>query len=155
MEHTREDLLQTVVQLMMSIMRHVRHVGPPVEPVLSPPQMHILFSIAHHKQGLSVKELAESASVTPGAITQFVDTLVEKGLVVRETDPNDRRVVRLKLTGRAKNQFEKFKTEHLASMCRVFDVLSDEEIEQLISLMTKIDTSHSTRNKNAEADQTP
>lgn len=150
MDKTREDLLQTLVQRMMSIMRHVRHVGPPVEPILSPPQMHIFFTIAHHKEGVSVKELAEDANVTPGAITQFVDTLVEKGLVAREGDPNDRRIVRLKLTDKAKNQFEKFRTEHLASMCRVFDVLSDEEIEHLISLMTKIDTSHNSRNKNAE-----
>jgi len=142
MDKTREDLLQTVVQRMMSIMRHVRHVGPPVEPVLSPAHMHLLFSIADNKEGISVKELAEGASVTPGAITQFVDILVEKGLVAREGDPNDRRVVRLKLTGIAKNQFAKFKTEHLASMCRVFEVLSDEEIKQLLSIFTKIDTSH-------------
>jgi DNA-binding MarR family transcriptional regulator len=152
MEQTREDLLQTVVQRMMSIMRHVRHVGPPVEPILSPPQMHVMFSIALYKEGISVKGLAEGTGVTPGAITQFVDTLVEKGLVAREGDPNDRRVVRIKLTDEAKNQFEKFRTEHLASMCRVFDVLTDDEIKQLITILTKIDTSHASRNKNAETD---
>jgi DNA-binding MarR family transcriptional regulator len=152
MEQTREDLLQTVVQRMMSIMRHVRHVEPPVEPILSPPQMHIVFTIAHHQGGISVSELAEGAGVTPGAITQFVNTLVEKGLVAREGDLNDRRIVRLKLTDQAKNHFEKFKTEHLASMCRVFDVLNDDEIKQLIDILTKIDTSHNSRNKNAETD---
>jgi DNA-binding MarR family transcriptional regulator len=152
MEQTREDLLQTVVQRMMSIMRHVRHVGPPVEPILSPPQMHIMFSIAHHQEGISVKEMAEGAGVTPGAITQFVNTLVEKGLVAREGDLNDRRVVRLKLTDQARNHFEKFKTDHLASMCRVFDVLTDNEIKQLIAMLTKIDTSYSSRDKNAETD---
>jgi DNA-binding MarR family transcriptional regulator len=152
MEQTREDLLQTVVQRMMSIMRHVRHVEPPVEPILSPPQMHIVFTIAHHQGGISVSELAEGAGVTPGAITQFVNTLVEKGLVAREGDLNDRRIVRLKLTDQAKNHFEKFKTEHLASMCRVFEVLNDDEIKQLIDILTKIDTSHNSRNKNAETD---
>jgi DNA-binding MarR family transcriptional regulator len=152
MDNTRQDLLQTVVQRMMSIMRHVRHGGPPVEPVLSPPQMHVMFSIAHHKEGISVKGLAEGASVTPGAITQFVDTLVEKGLVERANDPKDRRIVRLKLTDGARSQFEQFKTEHLASMCRVFDVLSDDEIRQLIAILTKIDASHNTRDKNAETD---
>lgn len=152
MEQAREDLLQTVVQRMMSIMRHVRHVGPPVEPILSPPQMHIVFTIAHHQGGISVSELAEDTGVTPGAITQFVNTLVEKGLVAREGDPNDRRIVRLKLTDKAKNQFEQFRTEHLASMCRVFDVLTDDEIKQLIDILTKIDSSHNSRNKNAETD---
>jgi DNA-binding MarR family transcriptional regulator len=150
MDKTREDLLQTLVQHMMSIMRHVRHVEPPVESVFSPAHMHLLFSIANNKEGVSVKELAEGASVTPGAITQFVDTLVEKGLVAREGDPNDRRIVRLKLTELAKSNFKKFKTEHLASMCRVFDVLTNDEIKQLLSILNKIDTSHNIKSKNAE-----
>ena len=139
--------MQTLVQRMMSVMKHVRHGGPPPEPMLSPPQWHLLFAIAGRKEGISMKELAEGASVTPGAITQFVDALVERGLVAREGDPNDRRIVRLKLTELAKNQFEKFRNEHLESMRRVFEVLSDDEIRQLIALITKIDTSHDMKDK--------
>ena len=105
--------------------------------------MHLLFTIAGRKeQWISVKELAERSSVTPGAITQFVDTLVERGLVAREGDLNDRRVVRLKLTELAKHQFEKFRKEHLKSMIKIFDVLNDDEIKQLIKLFTKMDTYH-------------
>jgi len=133
---------------MMSVMRHVRHGGPPEELMLHPSQLHLLFSIAHQKDGISVKELAEEASVTPGAITQFVDTLVERGLVMREGDLNDRRVVRLKLTELAKSQFEKFRKDHLATFSRIFEVLSDDEIKQLIAIMSKIDTSHSMKDKN-------
>ena len=139
--------MQTLVQRMMSVMRHVRHGGLPPEPMLSPPLLHLLFAIAKGKEGISMKELAEGASVTPGAITQFVDALVERGLVAREGDPNDRRIVRLKLTELAKNQFEKFRNEHLESMRRVFEVLSDDEIKQLIALITKIDISHDMKDK--------
>jgi len=143
MDKTREDLLQTLVQSMMSVMRHVRHPGPPPEPALSPPHMHLLFTIAGRKdEGISVKELAERSSVTSGAVTQFVDTLVERGLVAREGDPDDRRIVRLKLTELAKHQFEKFRKEHLKSMFKIFDALNDDEIKQLIKLFTKLDTYH-------------
>ena len=153
MDKNREDLLQTLTQRMMSIMRHVRHPGPPPEPRLSPPQVHILFTIARKKDGgISVKELAERSHITPGAVTQFVDGLVEKGLVAREGDPNDRRIVRLKLTELAKNQFEKFRKEHLKSMSKIFEALDDAEIEQLIALFTKIDTYHET--KDTTIDQT-
>lgn len=156
MDKTREDLLQTLIQRMMSVMRHVRHPGPPPEPVLSPPQLHLLFTIAGRKEGISVKELAEGASVTPGAITQFVDALVERGLVMREGDPNDRRIVRLKLTELARNQFEKFRKEHLAAFSRVFAVLTDDEIKQLIALMTKIENSHAMKDTtHVEPDKTP
>lgn len=142
MDKTREDLLQTLVQQMMSVMRHVRHGHPLNVPMLSPPQMQLLFSIGHKNEGISVKELAEDASVTPGAITQFVDALVEKGLVMREGDPVDRRIVRLKLTKLAMDQSEKFRKAHLASFYRVFEVLSDDEIKQLTALISKINTAH-------------
>jgi DNA-binding MarR family transcriptional regulator len=144
MDKNREDLLQTLTQRMVSVMRHVRHGGPlPGEPVLSPPQVHLLFTIdAKKEEGMSVKELAERSSITPGAVTQFVDGLVERGLVVREGDPNDRRIVRLKLTEQAKNHFEKFRQKHLASMFSIFEALTDEEIKQLIALFTKLDTYH-------------
>lgn len=89
-----------------------------------------------------MKELAERSSVTPGAITQFVDTLVERGLVAREGDPNDRRIVRLKLTELAKNQLEKFRQEHLKSMSTIYEALNDDEIKQLIKLFIKMDTYH-------------
>ena len=142
MDKTREDLMQTLIQRMMSIMRHVHHSSIPSEPPLSPPQVHLLFSIASKQEGISVKELAERTSVTPGAITQFVDGLVEMGLVMREGDPNDRRIVRLKLTELAKSQFEHFRKDYLTSASRVFDVLSNDEIKQLIALFDKINTSH-------------
>ena len=140
MDKTREDLLQMLIQQMMSVMRHVRHGGLPDQPALSPPQVHLLFIISSRKEGISVKELAERASVTPGAITQFVDALVEKGLVVREGDPVDRRIVRLKPTQFAKDQFERVRKAHLESFRRLFEVLNDDEIKQLISLITRINT---------------
>jgi DNA-binding MarR family transcriptional regulator len=157
MDTPREDLLQTLVQRMMSVMRHVRHPAPPPgEPPLSPPQANILFTIAHRKNGIAVKELADFTGVTPGAITQFVDGLVQKGLVTREGDPADRRVVRLKVTQLARDQFEKFRREHLSSFSKVFDVLDNEEIIQLITIMDKIESSQNVKDKvNVEPDKTP
>ena len=157
MEKSREDLLQALVQRMMSIMKHVRHPAPPPgEPPLSPPHLNLLFTIAHKPKGASVKDLAELTGVTPGAITQFVDVLVEKGLVMREGDTVDRRVVRLKVTPLAISQFEKFRQEHLASFSRVFEVLTEDELKQLLTLMGKVDSFNNTKDKvHAEPDKTP
>jgi DNA-binding MarR family transcriptional regulator len=156
MEKTREDLLQNLVQRLMSVMKHVRHQGPPGGIMLSPPQGNLLFIIGHRPDGMSVKELAEFTAVTPGAITQIIDPLVEKGLVMREGDPTDRRVVRLKITEFARKEGEKFRQEHLSSFSKVFEVLNNEEIEQLIMLMDKIESSLTIKEKvNAEPDKTP
>jgi len=106
---------------------------------LSPPQAQLLITIASSDNGgLSVKELAESINVTPGAITQFADVLIEKGLVKRESDANDRRIVRMKLTTSGRNQFEALSKEFLTSATQAFDALGNDELTQLITLLTKI-----------------
>ncbi len=137
----REDLLQELIDRIMSIMRKVRHDTVPAEPFLSPPQFHIFFTIAMKKSGVSVSELAELSGVTPGAVTQFVNALVEKELVVRETDPSDRRVVRLKLTPNARGQLARLRREHLATAARIFDVLSTEELRTLNDIFNHLDVS--------------
>jgi DNA-binding MarR family transcriptional regulator len=157
MDKVREDLTQTAIHRMMSITRHMRHPGPPPEPELSPPQAHILFTIAAKKsEGISVKDVAEQSHITPGAVTQFVNTLVERGFVMRDGDPNDRRIVRLKLTQEAKSHFEKMRKQHLESMIEIFEALTNDEIKQLIALFTKMDTYHELKdNLNAKDIQTP
>ncbi len=94
-----------------------------------------------------MKELAELSHITPGAVTQFVNGLVQKGLVAREGDPSDRRIVRLKLTELAKKQMEKFRKDHLDSMSKIFEALNDDEIKQLIELFIKMDTYHETKDR--------
>src|SRR3989304_5529184 len=100
----RQDQLQELIERMMSIMRKVRHDAVPAEPTLSMPQLHVLFTIAMQPGGVSVSDLAGMSGVTPGAVTQFVNALVERDLVARESHPGDRRIARLVLTPTARRQ---------------------------------------------------
>jgi DNA-binding MarR family transcriptional regulator len=54
-------------------------------------------------ENASLNELAVVVGVDTGALSRMVERLSQKGLVVRETDPANRRAVRLRLTdgGRA------------------------------------------------------
>jgi DNA-binding MarR family transcriptional regulator len=142
MDTAREDLLQKLFEMIRGVMREVGHSLAGIEPALSPPQVRLLFTIAGRQQGFTVTELAEKTGVTPGAVTQFVDALVEKGLVSRESDPADRRIVRLKLSEAAKAHHDKLKKNYLASVTRVFGALSDEELRQLIRILEKVDITH-------------
>ncbi|MBN1643431.1 MAG: MarR family transcriptional regulator [Dehalococcoidales bacterium] len=138
-KETKEELLQRFIEQMSSVMKRVHHGMSLQEPPLSPPQARLLFMIAgKEKEGTSVKELAEQTNVTPGAITQFVDVLVEKKLVKRYQDPKDRRMVKLIITTGAKRQLEKFRKNFLSSVIRAFDALSEDEIKQLIELLSKV-----------------
>ena len=139
MDKTREDMLRALVMRLGSVMRGMhggqgfRFAGFTV----GPPQVRILFRISSKPEGVSVKELAEILSVSPGAVTQFIDALVEKGLVSREEDRDDRRLLRIKLTKFARDNFKEFKRDYFAAVSRVFDLLSDAEIMQLTGLLMK------------------
>jgi DNA-binding MarR family transcriptional regulator len=137
-QQERENLVQELIERMMGIMRKVRHDAVPNEPLLSMPQLHILFSIAMKKGGVSVSELAELSGVTPGAVTQFVNALAEKDLVARESDPSDRRIVRLRITPRARGQLERLRRDHLAAAAHAFDVLSLEDIRTLNEILGRL-----------------
>ena len=50
------------------------------------------------KGGLTMNELSKAVNLDISTMTRMVDQLVEKGLVERQTDPKDRRVVRVGLT---------------------------------------------------------
>lgn len=140
MSKNREELLQALIEKMLGVVKSV-HTGegfPFGEFKLSRPQVMLLFFIAKKKEGVSVKELAIFLNVTSGAITQFIDILFKKGLVTREEDLKDRRILRIKLTQFAKNKLAAFKKNYYKAICPIFDGLNEKEIKQFLSLFNKI-----------------
>jgi DNA-binding MarR family transcriptional regulator len=135
----REELLQKLVEQMFRVMKQIHHEVTLRGTSLRMPHVRLLFAIAGNSNGgISVKDLAEKTGVTPGAITQFVDALVEKGLVERVEDPEDRRIVRLTATEAAKNQMEDLQREFVASAITIFNPVTDDEIKQLTGLLAKV-----------------
>jgi DNA-binding MarR family transcriptional regulator len=142
MADKREELLQSLIEKMANAMKamHAKHGFPCGEFKLSRPQAMILFFIAKNKEGTSSKDLAAFLNVTSGAITQFIDVLVEKKLVQREEDPKDRRILRMTLTASAKEKFNAFKKNYYQSVNPLFAALDEREIRQFIFLLDKINT---------------
>ncbi len=63
---------------------------------ISVEQFHIL---RHIRKGYhSTRELAEVKQISPSAVSQAVDVLVEMGLIERHPSTQDRRCIRLELT---------------------------------------------------------
>jgi len=142
MTKTREELLQSLIEKMSCVMKNMRakHDFPFGEFKLSRPQVMILFYIAKNKGNVSSKDLAAVLNVTSGAITQFMKKLVDKGLVKREEDPKDRRVLRISLTEAAKEKFFTFRKDYYKAVSPIFKELDETEIGQFINLLEKIHT---------------
>ncbi len=97
----RERLVDETLMLLPTLMRLVERPSP-VEmgeiahrglPDVQVSPGHIQVLIALTRGPRSVGKLAEELEVSPPAATQLVDKLAEHGMVGRQHDPADRRVV--------------------------------------------------------------
>ncbi len=83
-------------------------------------------------------ELADAAGVTRATMTGLVDTLERDGFVRREPDPNDRRMMSVRLTARAEEFLHSMLPAHFELMARLMAPLSEPERKTLVGLLNKI-----------------
>lgn len=142
MAHKRQKQLEALIEKMVWVIKslHARHGFPFGESKLNRLQVMVMFFIFRKKDGTNAKELAKFLNVTSGAVTQFIDVLVEKKLLQREEDSTDRRVTKILLTTGARQKFAAFKKTYYKSVSPAFDGLSDEEVGVFIRLLGKIKT---------------
>ena len=79
--------------------------------------------------------LSSSAMVTSGAITNRIDRLLTRGLVTRETDPDNRRQVIVALTPSGSALIDQVLAGHVANEDRLLASLSTDERDQLAALL--------------------
>lgn len=84
---------------------------------------------------LTAGGLVDAAMVTSGAITNRLDHLVAKGLVTRETDPQNRRSVLITLAERGRALVDEVVGEHIENEKRLLAPLDQRQQEQLARLL--------------------
>jgi len=106
---------------------------------LSSPKFKVLINLyMTGNRGLTQSELGTKMQVSRANITGLVDRLEKEGLVVRSTDPSDKRVFRVCLTNRAFALMHAFLPIHNDFMHKVMSSLDRNEKEMLISLLIKL-----------------
>lgn len=83
-------------------------------------------------------ELADHCRVTRATMTGLVDTLERDGLVKREPDRTDRRMLLVTLTAKGHALLDKIMPEHFRRMARLMEPLSEAERQTLLQLLAKI-----------------
>jgi DNA-binding MarR family transcriptional regulator len=111
---------------------HIREVAAPQFDI-STEQFHVLRHI-RKGQG-SVSRLAVAKRITRAATSQAVDALVNKGLVTRTRNTQDRRHVQLDLTAEGNVMLDSIFDNTRRWMMRMLAPLSDDELQVIISAM--------------------
>ncbi|AIE60025.1 MarR family winged helix-turn-helix transcriptional regulator [Bacillus methanolicus] len=133
-----EKKLERLEQAYVSFMRQL---GPKLsedtELGLTGPQFYILHLLSK-KEKFMVTEIASEMGVRPSAITVMVERLHKNGLVIRDRDENDRRVVFIQLTDKGYEILQKAKQKRFQTISNYLKHLESEELESLVQIYEKL-----------------
>jgi DNA-binding MarR family transcriptional regulator len=102
------------------------------------PRFDLMAQLERAPEGLKMSELSQRMMVTGGNVTGITDGLEKEGLVVREVDPADRRVFRVKLTPEGQRQFQRMAAEHEQWVVDLFGGLTQRQKKQLFDLLGEL-----------------
>lgn len=94
----------------------------------------------YHLGSLTQGDISAKVLKSGSNMTTVIDNLERDGLVRRERDANDRRVIHVHLTDAGSNKVEKVLPGHVAALVEEFSVLSASEQETLGALCKKLGT---------------
>ena len=138
-EKETDGYAREVILTILQIMRSLRQSGMEklTEIELSYPQSLLLYALLE-KGKATVGELAQHMKVTQGVISRMVDRLVEKGMLNRERDRKDRRVVVVTLSGSGRDYAEKMIAYHLDSLKPGLESVSEVERVAFLAVLKHI-----------------
>ncbi len=97
-----------------------------------------VLDILFHLGPLPLGQIAEKILKSEGNMTTVVDNLERRGLVRRERNEKDRRVVTLSLTEAGKGVIEKVLPQHIQAIVEEMSIFTPEEQETLDRLCRKL-----------------
>lgn len=84
---------------------------------------------------LTLGEVSQYLLVSNGNVTQLRTRLSKDGLIETDADENDRRIQRVRLTGRGQGVFNKMAAAHQACVDRLLGELSQADKQRLTGLL--------------------
>ena len=129
---TRADAIDLVASTLLPraslLTRHLLRAGPRE---LSRTEAGLLVTLTDGPRRIT--ELADSEALAQPTVTQLVDKLERRGLVVRERSSGDGRVVLVSISADGRQQLEEAREQTRALMRSTMDELSDEELAELVA----------------------
>ena len=96
--------------------------------------LEALYHLGHMTQGQISNKILKSTS----NITTVIDNLERDGLVRRERDADDRRVIHIHLTEAGTRKLQSVCPDHVAALVEIFSILSASEQQALGALCKKL-----------------
>jgi Transcriptional regulators len=97
-----------------------------------------ILRIAYTKPEITPKEIIRLLNIPNSTLTNAVNRLSKKGLLVRKLNADDLRSLQISLTDVGKEAIHEHQLGEREVIQNLFSVLTENEIDSLLSIMTKI-----------------
>jgi DNA-binding MarR family transcriptional regulator len=88
----------------------------------------------------SIQEVADAMSTTHQNVKQVAASMERRGFMVLERDPDNKRIIRLKITDRCNELFQQRNEKDEKTIASMFDNLTDDEMKALFSIIAKMES---------------
>jgi DNA-binding MarR family transcriptional regulator len=153
-KQARSDVLETATRLRLTTGRLARQLRQQAAGGLSPSQLSALASIDWHGP-LTLGKLARREQVAPPTITKVAAKLEEQGLVRRQVDDADRRVVRVEITAAGRRLLAHTRSRRNAWLARRLRALQEADPGALTRLEAALPVLEALAEAPDEADEPP
>jgi DNA-binding MarR family transcriptional regulator len=124
------DTAALAARLRLGVTRLARKLRQEAEPGITPSMLAALSS-AERLGPLTMRELCAAEQVQPPSMTRIVAALAEAGLVAREPDADDRRVVWVRVTGEGRRLLDRSRRRKEVYLARAMRSLRPDELAAL------------------------
>lgn len=145
---SRAEAQEEISRLLFEVLRRVRrqHVwvtdgqGMPFE--VSGPHLVVLREIAEHP-GVTVNELARAVGFPKSRVSQFMSRLAADGVIGKDCDGHDRRLVRLSLTAVGRERAVEWRAAYRAMVRELLKPLTDVDLAQVEGALALLESAFS------------
>jgi len=124
-DSTVENLIAIYPLLAKSLTRSIR-----VKTNLNPGSLFVLGVLSKNAM-LSMSEIGCRLSMPKPHVTAHIDKLIAEEMVERVLDPQDRRIINIRLTEKGKIDFEQIKVEISEDMRKRIQTLDENDLDKL------------------------
>jgi DNA-binding MarR family transcriptional regulator len=129
-EQLAEDLL--------ALWRLLRNLSHPVRRAEMTPEQYWLLRLLNQAGSLSISEVANELGIAISSATISCKRLEKAGLLTRERQLHDERVVLVALTGKGLAQIDAWRQRKREALTRMLNVLDSQEQQALQSMIERV-----------------
>jgi len=128
---TRAPFLSVLRELVQCYQAFERYSATHIQTLeLTPPQFDVVATLGNTR-GMTFRELGERTLITKGTLTGVVDRLEAKGIVSRESCPEDGRSTIVRLTRKGERIFDRAFPAHISHLREAFGQVCEKELSAL------------------------